>query len=155
MEGACVTGRDWSPPSSACSLLVAACTFYLIARLEAFTENSWVGRAAHRMDGTDIFQRWVQGAFFRGAMESRPAQGDRSGTSGMQFCVCRAVANQLRGSCVHVHTTCLPSRAAAVAIHPQVHLRAVRHGVGVCGLHWRQRLLRGGCVRGMSSKRYE
>ncbi|KAG1662417.1 hypothetical protein FOA52_012350 [Chlamydomonas sp. UWO 241] len=44
----------------------AACIFYLIARLEYFGENSWVGRAADphrgsgdRLDGTSIFGRYI------------------------------------------------------------------------------------------------
>ncbi|KAG1653543.1 hypothetical protein FOA52_009017 [Chlamydomonas sp. UWO 241] len=37
----------------------AACIFYLIARLESFSPDSWVGRASNRMEGVGIFDRYI------------------------------------------------------------------------------------------------
>ncbi|GAX76506.1 hypothetical protein CEUSTIGMA_g3951.t1 [Chlamydomonas eustigma] len=36
-----------------------ACIFYLIARLEMFSPQSWVGRAQNRMDGTSTADRYI------------------------------------------------------------------------------------------------
>eukprot|EP00201_Polytomella_parva_P009588 CAMPEP_0175054834 /NCGR_PEP_ID=MMETSP0052_2-20121109/9726_1 /TAXON_ID=51329 ORGANISM="Polytomella parva, Strain SAG 63-3" /NCGR_SAMPLE_ID=MMETSP0052_2 /ASSEMBLY_ACC=CAM_ASM_000194 /LENGTH=579 /DNA_ID=CAMNT_0016319575 /DNA_START=167 /DNA_END=1902 /DNA_ORIENTATION=+ len=42
----------------------AACVFYLIARLEMFNENTWVGRNADRFDGQSIIVKYALSWYF-------------------------------------------------------------------------------------------